>query len=88
MRDPTDPPSPVSASEQLLDRIHNDDQQEREERIEDLRQQLIDVERQMAARLAMHPDCPCSTRREVLERCDYDSTTLTRVFNAFHAETP
>ena len=80
-----DGPSPVSASEKLLERIHNDDLQAQEERIEELRQQIIDRERDLALDIAVHPESPWSSRSGVLRDTDYDGDAILQLHKSLYS---
>ena len=77
-----DGPSPVSASERWLERIHNDDLQGRDERIEELRQEIIEKDLRLAELIAAHHASPFSSRSEVLEAVDGDDKTLLAMADA------
>lgn len=78
-----DGPSPNSASERRLERIHNDETQGFD-RLEELRQKEIDLERKMALDIAFHPAIEYS-RSEVLELCQYDSDRLITAFKELYS---
>jgi len=75
MRGNNDGPSPVSGSEKWLKRIHDDDRSGYDEKREELRQERIDLERDMALDISVHPTISMS-RSEVLQACDYDTDKL------------
>lgn len=88
MRDTTDGPSPVSAAEKLLERIHNEDLPTKEERIEELRQEIIEKDLRLAELIAKHPVSPFDSRHEVLEAVDHDDTELLAIADALPTSIP
>ena len=82
-----DGPSPVSASERRLERIHSGEPG-REERIEELRQELIEKDLRLAELIANHPESQFASRGEVLEECDHDGRVLVALADTLPTSIP